>query len=133
MDAEAPILLSVDQTVALLLAEAEAERAVADPTAPDPCAWVGSSRGWVDDLIKRPLNPLPVHVRGTGHFVDVADANQAAVASEAFARTIQSVADFSKVAETFLLSPGMIILRAYSLRTRSAQDRSVQQNITMTG
>ncbi len=67
MDAEAPILLSVDQTVALLLAEAEAERAVADPTAPDPCAWVGSSRGWVDDLIKRPLNPLPVHVRGKGH------------------------------------------------------------------
>ncbi len=67
------------------------------------------------------------------YFVDVSDANQAAVAAEAFAQTIQNVANFPQIAANFLMSPGMIILRAYSLRTRSAQDRSMQQNITMTG
>ena len=67
------------------------------------------------------------------YFVDVSDKNLAAMSTEAFAQTIQTIANFPQVAANYLTSPGMIILRAYSLRTRTAQDRSMRQDVTMTG
>jgi hypothetical protein len=67
------------------------------------------------------------------YFVDMGDRTQAAKSIEAFAQTTQKVTDFPKVAAQFLTSPGLIILRTYSLRTRLAQDRGMQQDVTMTG
>lgn len=66
MDTDELGLLSIAQVLELLTAEAEAERAVADPAAPDPCKWVRTSTQWVQTLTARAVNPLPIHVRNAG-------------------------------------------------------------------
>jgi hypothetical protein len=67
------------------------------------------------------------------YFLSAGDRNRAVQAVQAFAQTTQNITNFPQVAAKFLTSPAMIILRTYSLRTRLAQDRSMQQDITMTG
>jgi hypothetical protein len=82
------------------------------------------------------LSPLTLDLVSSAfrqYFVDMGDRTQAAKSIEAFAQTTQKVTDFPKVAAQFLTSPGLIILRTYSLRTRLAQDRGMQQDVTMTG
>lgn len=66
-------------------------------------------------------------------FNDLADANRAAKAFEAFAETIQRLSDFNKVTLDLLLAPAKIFVREFSLMTRTAQDRIPQSRITLSG
>ncbi len=66
-------------------------------------------------------------------FNDFADANKAAKAYRAFVETIQRLHDFNSVAVDFLLAPAMIIMRQFSIITRTPQDRMQQSQITLTG
>jgi hypothetical protein len=61
---DSPDLLTTAATLALLRAEAEAERAVAEPEASDPCDWVGATTQWVGDMTRRAEHALPVAVPG---------------------------------------------------------------------
>jgi hypothetical protein len=82
------------------------------------------------------LSPLvldQVSIAFRRYFNDLADESKAAKAYEAFAETIQRLSDFNKVALDFLLDPAMIIMRQFSIITRTAQDRIQQPKITLTG
>ena len=65
-DTARPGWIGLREAHALLLAEAEAERAVADPNLPDPCAWVNEGPDFVRLLATRMRDPLPVADRGGG-------------------------------------------------------------------
>ena len=64
---------------------------------------------------------------------DVVDQKNFTVAFETFFKTIQRLSDFNKVAVDFLLDPANIILRQFSLISRTGQDRIQQPKITISG
>jgi phage terminase Nu1 subunit (DNA packaging protein) len=69
-----PGYISTRDALAILLADATAERAVAEPGL-DPCPWAVCSPNWLRDMLDRADNPLPVverGPRGRGHTFDPA-------------------------------------------------------------
>ena len=67
------------------------------------------------------------------YFNNLADQKTAATAYETFAKTIQRLSDFNHVAINYLLDPAKIILRQFSIVTRTAQDRIQQPKIALSG
>jgi hypothetical protein len=61
------------------------------------------------------------------------DQTQAADAYKVFAKTIEKLTNFNSVALNYLLDPAKLIMRQFSIITRTAQDRMQQSPITLTG
>lgn len=64
-------------------------------------------------------------------FNDLKDQTTAAQAFEVFSQSIQRLSDFNKVAVDFLLDSAKIIMRQFSIITRTAQDRMQQPKISL--
>jgi hypothetical protein len=64
-------------------------------------------------------------------FNDISDQTSAAQAFEVFSQSIQRLSDFNKVAVDTLLDPAKIIMRQFSIITRTAQDRIQQPKISL--